>query len=131
MIVSTEYVCITLDQRKFLTLLEGYSVFTQFLKEQCILPELFGPLSIKLEQKAQSSRNFKELTIRVLSDTQVYYLSAGNLASEALILLQNPKMLWSVSGGEKIINYPVDSCISQNRSRFAQHYRLGLKDFLC
>ena len=116
---STEVVCLALDNQEFLQLIEQYPQLQQEFKTKAAKVEVFDLLGIQLEQEAQGDWELAELATQATAEAQVYYLPPGEhkLNSEAIAPLQDPNLVWLVSGGGAIEGFPVGSRLELTKDR--------------
>jgi ATP-binding cassette subfamily B protein len=106
-IASTEAICLILNTKDFLNLLDKYPELQKSFKDKSSLVEVFDLLGANAKEQVQSDRDLKELAADLLSEAKVAYLEPGIQTSDRLPLPS--KHLWLVSGGGEIVDYPVGS----------------------
>ncbi len=108
---STEVVCLALDNEYFLSLIEQYPQLAEEYKYKPAKVEIFDLLGIQLEQQAQGDWDLAEYAEKMTEVAQVYYLPFGEheLNSGLGQPLKDPNLIWLVSGGGAIKEYPVGS----------------------
>lgn len=119
---STEVVCLALDNQEFLELIERYPQLQQEFKNKPAKVEIFDLLGIQLEQQAQGDWELAELANQATAEAQVYYLPPGEhpLNTELTAPLQDPNLIWLVSGGGGTIEgFSVGSRLELTRDRQA------------
>ncbi|WP_019509055.1 peptidase domain-containing ABC transporter [Pleurocapsa sp. PCC 7319] len=118
---STEVVCLALDNQDFLDLIEQYPQLAAEYKFKPAKVEVFDLLGIQLEQKAQGDWELEELADKITEVSQVHYLPPGEhlLNGEIAKPLTDPSLVWLVSGGGAIKEFPVGSRIELTRDRQA------------
>jgi len=116
---STEVVCLALDNEDFLELLEEYPQLAAQYKLKPAKVEVFDLLGIQLEQQAQGDWELADLANRMADVAEAYYLPPGEhqLSSELAQPLRDPSLIWLVSGGGAIEEFPVGSRIELTRDR--------------
>ncbi len=116
---STEVVCLALDNQDFLNLIEQYPQLESEYKTKAAKVEVFDLLGIQLEQQAQGDWELSELASRAASAAEVYYLPPGEhqLDTEITEPLRDPALIWLVSGGGAIAEFPVGSRLELTRDR--------------
>ena len=116
---STEVVCLALDNEDFLALLEQYPQLARQYKFQPAKVEIFDLLGIQLEQQAQGDWELSDLANRMTEVAEVYYLPPGEhqLTSEVARPLSDPSLVWLVSGGGAIADFPLGSRIELTKDR--------------
>lgn len=110
-IASTEVICLTLNQSDFEQLLEQYPQFQEKFREECALIEVFDLLGEHLHKQAQGEGNLKYLAQEAIEKAQVYYLPPGSSSVAQHPALNNPELIWFVSGGGNVVNFSVGSCL--------------------
>ena len=116
---STEVVCLALDNEDFLELLDEYPQLAAKYKLKPAKVEVFDLLGIQLEQQAQGDWELADLANRMADVAEAYYLPPGKhqLSSEVALPLKDPSLVWLVSGGGAIEEFPVGSRIELTRDR--------------
>lgn len=116
---STEVVCLALDNEYFLSLIEQYPELAEEYKHKPAKVEIFDLLGIQLEQQAQGDWDLAEFAERVTEVAQVHYLPSGEhgLNSNEGIPLADPNLVWLVSGGGAIPEFPVGSRLELTKDR--------------
>ena len=116
---STEVVCLALDNQDFLDLIERHPQLAQEYKLKPAKVEIFDLLGIQLERKAQGDWELADLANKLTEVAQVYYLPPGEhrLNSEIAKPLRDPNLVWLVSGGSGLQEFPVGSRIELTRDR--------------
>ena len=116
---STEVVCLALDNEDFLELLDEYPQLAAKYKLKPAKVEVFDLLGIQLEQQAQGDWELADLANRMADVAEAYYLPPGEhqLSSEVALPLKDPSLVWLVSGGGAIEEFPVGSRIELTRDR--------------
>ena len=104
-IASTESVCVSLTHEDFLALCNESPVLQEAFQYHCGSVELFDLLGEQLQQQAQGEANLRELTLKTLEQSQVYYLPLGKTSLVNHVSLWNSDRLWLVSSGE-ITGFP-------------------------
>jgi ATP-binding cassette, subfamily B, bacterial HlyB/CyaB len=115
---STEVVCLALDNRDFLQLLEQYPQLKSNFKNKPAKVEIFDLLGYQLEQQAQGDWDLTKLTTEAAKEAQVYDLPPGEhlISSELIAPLTDTNRVCLVSGGS-IDEYPVGSQLNFTRDR--------------
>ena len=116
---STEVVCLALDNQDFLDLIEQYPELAEEYKYKPAKVEVFDLLGIQLEQQAQGDWELVDLANQAAEVAEVYYLPPGEhrLNGELAKPLKDPNLVWLVSGGGAIDEFPVGSRIELTRDR--------------
>ncbi len=116
---STEVVCLALDNQDFLDLIEQYPQLAEEYKFKPAKVEIFDLLGIQLEQQAQGDWELAELADRAVEMAEVHYLPPGEhqLTTEIARPLTDPRLVWLVSGGGAIKEFPIGSRIELTRDR--------------
>ena len=116
---STEVVCLALDNQEFLKLIDQYPQLQAGFKNKVAKVEIFDLLGIQLEKQAQGDWELSTLAEQAVSEATVYYLPPGEheLNTEITAPLQDPDLVWLVSGGGKINEFPVGSRLELTRDR--------------
>ncbi|GAB4542832.1 MAG: hypothetical protein Tsb0014_35930 [Pleurocapsa sp.] len=116
---STEVVCLALDNQEFLQLIEQYPQLQKEFKTKASKVEVFDLLGIQLEKQAQGDWELGDLAAKAAQAAQVYYLPPGEhqLNTELTAPLQDPNLVWLVSGGGKIDDFPVGSRLELTKDR--------------
>ncbi|MGF1542815.1 MAG: peptidase domain-containing ABC transporter [Pleurocapsa sp.] len=116
---STEVVCLTLDNQDFLDLIARYPQLKQEFQTKPAKVEVFDLLGIQLEQQAQGDWELAELATQATAEAQVYYLPPGEnlLHTELTAPLTDPNLIWLVSGGGAIAEFPVGSRLELTKDR--------------
>ncbi|MCC0178592.1 peptidase domain-containing ABC transporter [Waterburya agarophytonicola K14] len=116
---STEVVCLALDNEDFLSLIEQHPQLAAQYKLKPAKVEIFDLLGIQLEEKAQGDWELADLANQMTEFAEVYYLPPGEhqLTSEVAKPLRDPSLIWLVSGGGTIDEFPVGSRLELTRDR--------------
>jgi HlyB family type I secretion system ABC transporter len=116
---STEVVCLALDNQDFLNLIQQYPQLESEYKTKAAKVEVFDLLGIQLEQQAQGDWELAELASKATEAAEVYYLPPGEhqLDTEITRPLRDPALIWLVSGGGAISEFPVGSRLELTRDR--------------
>ena len=116
---STEVVCLALDNEDFLELLAEYPQLAAKYKLKPAKVEVFDLLGMQLEQQAQGDWELADLANQMTDVAEAYYLPPGEhqLNSEVAEPLKDPNLVWLVSGGGAIDEFPVGSRIELTRDR--------------
>ncbi len=116
---STEVICLALDNEDFLELLEEYPQLAAKYKFKPAKVEVFDLLGIQLEQQAQGDWELADLANRMTDVAEAYYLPPGEhqLSSEVAKTLRDPSLVWLVSGGGAIEEFPIGSRIELTKDR--------------
>ena len=116
---STEVVCLALDNEDFISLIEQHPELAAQYKLKPAKVEIFDLLGIQLEEKAQGDWELGDLANQMTEFAEVYYLPPGEhpLTSEVAKPLTDPSLVWLVSGGGTIDEFPVGSRLELTRDR--------------
>ncbi|MEM8829805.1 MAG: peptidase domain-containing ABC transporter, partial [Cyanobacteria bacterium P01_G01_bin.19] len=116
---STEVVCLALDNADFLALIEQHPQLASQYKLKPAKVEIFDLLGVQLEQEAQGDWELEDLADRMTEVAEAYYLPPGEhqLDSDIARTLKDPSLIWLVSGGGTIDNFPVGSRLELTRDR--------------
>ncbi len=116
---STEVVCLALDNKDFLELISQYPQLKQEFQNKPAKVEIFDLLGIQLEQEAQGDWELPELATQATAEAQVYYLPPGEnlLNTELTAPLTDPNLIWLVSGGGAIEDFPIGSRLELTKDR--------------
>jgi HlyB family type I secretion system ABC transporter len=116
---STEVVCLALDNQDFLNLIQQHPQLESEYKTKAAKVEVFDLLGIQLEQQAQGDWELAELASKATEAAEVYYLPPGEhqLDTEITRPLRDPALIWLVSGGGAISEFPVGSRLELTRDR--------------
>ncbi len=116
---STEVVCLALDNKDFLQLLGQYPQLKQEFQAKPAKVEIFDLLGIQLEKQAQGDWELAELATQATTEAQVYYLPPGEnlLNTELTAPLTDPNLIWLVSGGGAIEEFPIGSRLELTKDR--------------
>lgn len=116
---STEVVCLALENDYFLSLLEKYPQLSEAYKYKAAKVEIFDLLGIQLEKQAQGDLDLAEFANKITDVAKVHYLPPGEheLDSEVGKPLRDPNLVWLVSGGGTIPEFPVGSLLDITKDR--------------
>ena len=116
---STEVVCLALDNDYFLSLLDRYPQLAEEYKYKAAKVEIFDLLGIQLEKQAQGDLDLAEFASQVTGVAKVHYIPPGEheLNSEVGRPLKDPNLVWLVSGGGTIPEFPVGSLLDITKDR--------------
>ena len=116
---STEVVCLALDNDYFLSLLDRYPQLAEEYKYKPAKVEIFDLLGIQLEKEAQGDWDLGDFADKVTNVAKVHYLPSGEhqLNSEVGKPLRDPSLVWLVSGGGTIPEFPVGSLLDITKDR--------------
>jgi len=116
---STEVVCLALENDYFLSLIEKYPQLAEAYKYKPAKVEIFDLLGIQLEKQAQGDLDLAEFATKITDVAKVHYLPPGEheLNSEVGKPLKDPNLVWLVSGGGTIPEFPVGSLLDITRDR--------------
>ena len=116
---STEVVCLAMDNQEFLELIEQYPQLQQEFKTKPAKVEIFDLLGIQIEKQAQGDWELGELAATAAQVARVHYLPPGEhqLNTELTAPLKDPNLVWLVSGGGKIKEFPVGSRLELTKDR--------------
>ncbi len=116
---STEVVCLALDNQDFLSLIEQHPQLAAQYKLKPAKVEIFDLLGIQLEEKAQGDWELADLANQMTEHAQAYYLPPGEhqLTSEVARPLTDRSLVWLVSGGGAIDEFPVGSRLELTNDR--------------
>ena len=116
---STEVVCLALDNEDFLSLIEQHPQLAAQYKLKPAKVEIFDLLGIQLEQQAQGDWELADLANQMTEFAEAYYLPPGEheLSSEIARPLKDPNLVWLVSGGGTIDEFPVGSRLELTKDR--------------
>ena len=116
---STEVVCLALDNKDFLSLIDRYPQLAAQYKLKPAKVEIFDLLGAQLEQQAQGDWELADLANQMTEYAEVHYLPPGehDLSSDVARPLTDPSLVWLVSGGGSIDEFPVGSRLELTRDR--------------
>ena len=116
---STEVVCLALDNEDFLSLVEQHPQLATQYKLKPAKVEIFDLLGAQLEQQAQGDWELADLANRMTEFAEAYYLPPGEhkLSSEVTKPLRDPDLVWLVSGGGTIDEFPIGSRLELTNDR--------------
>jgi ATP-binding cassette subfamily B protein len=107
-IASTEVICLSINNQDFLQLVNTYPQLKQKFQETASLLEIFDILGYQLEQQARGEGNLKELSLRLLPETEIYHIPSGLVRVKDHPDLEDEEKIWLVSGGY-ISDQPIGS----------------------
>ncbi|MGK7924783.1 MAG: peptidase domain-containing ABC transporter [Spirulina sp.] len=107
-IASTETICLTLDAKQFLLLLQEYRQFAQYFEQNVSLAEIFDLLTKQDFIRGQGTQDLKRIAKNASESVQLCNLPPGrtSVSNPVLKPLQDPDWVWLVSGGGAIDNAP-------------------------
>ncbi len=111
-IASKETVCLVLPSIDFLAALEGEPILAQAYRDQCALIEVFDLLGTELHRQANGDADLRDLALQAQTKAQVYKLPSGRSPLHQL----DQNLIWFVSGGGSITDYPVGSRIDLSQA---------------
>jgi HlyB family type I secretion system ABC transporter len=116
---STEVVCLAMDNQDFLDLIARYPQLQQEFQSKPAKVEIFDLLGIQLEQQAQGDWELAELATQAAAEARVFYLPPGEnlLHTELTAPLSDPNLIWLVSGGGAIAEFPTGSRLELTKDR--------------
>ena len=116
---STEVVCLALDNEDFLSLVEQHPQLAAQYKLRPAKVEIFDLLGAQLEQQAQGDWELADLANQMTEFAEAYYLPPGEhkLSSEVTKPLRDPNLVWLVSGGGTIDEFPIGSRLELTNDR--------------
>ena len=116
---STEVVCLALDNEDFMSLVEQHPQLAAQYKLKPAKVEIFDLLGAQLEQQAQGDWELADLANQMTEFAEAYYLPPGEheLSSEVARPLKDPSLVWLVSGGGTIDEFPVGSRLELTNDR--------------
>ncbi len=95
-IASTEVICLTIDAKDYLRIVENYPAFANAYKNRCHVLEIFDVLGAQQEVQAFGGLDLKNLAQNVLEQAMVANLPPGRTPLQEL----DNQRIWFVSGGE-------------------------------
>ncbi|WP_204102385.1 MULTISPECIES: peptidase domain-containing ABC transporter [Spirulina sp. CCY15215] len=122
-IASTETICLTLEAKQFLLLLKEHLPFAEYFQQTVSVAEIFDLLANQNFIQVQGTQDLKHLSQSAQESVQLCNLPPGrtSVSNPLLQPLQDPDLLWLVSGGGVIENSPSGEPLQlQENQRFLQ-----------
>jgi ATP-binding cassette subfamily B protein len=110
-IASKETVCLVLPSIDFLAALEGEPILAHAYRDQCALIEVFDLLGNELHRQANGEADLRDLALQAQPRAKVQKLPSGRSPLHQL----DRDLVWFVSGGGTVTDYPVGSRIDPDR----------------
>ncbi len=111
-IASEPSICLSLKAEDFWEIYQQYEEFREALQYHCSAIEAFSLLSQEMDRQPQSGWDIKAITQNSLENAVVTTLTPGKLRINNLARdhpFNEQQRIWLVSGGGKIVDFPVGS----------------------